>query len=425
MKYRGFKRNLIALFILQGSNYLLPLLTIPYLARTLGAENFGNILFVQAIIYYFVVLTDYGFNLSATHSASQLRDAKQLKKLHQLFSTVIIVKTGLMLSGLAFLTFYLYLINREHEDNILYLIAYIAVIGSVLHPVWFFQGIGLTDALALISIISRASMVALIFVLVKDSNDSVLALTLQSAGTLLAGIFSLIYLYQRNLIKPHLSSFSEMREEIHKGWHLFTSNIAVNLYTTTTTVILGIMTGPVSVAYFVSAEKIIKAFQGLFIPISQACYPHIARLTQKSEHQALRFIGNLALIQGSLTLCLGLLIFCTAEPLIMMVFGQGYAESADMLKWMAFLPFIVGLSNIFGIQTMLNFGMNALFSRILIISGIIHIIILFIFIQKYDEEGAAISILITESIITLTMALRLHRAGFITRMFQQNKVLYG
>jgi len=48
--------------------YLLPLLTLP------RPDEFGLIIFVQAFLQYFVVFTDYGFNLSVTRGISVHRD---------------------------------------------------------------------------------------------------------------------------------------------------------------------------------------------------------------------------------------------------------------------------------------------------------------------------------------------------------------
>ncbi|EJL6346896.1 oligosaccharide flippase family protein, partial [Vibrio cholerae] len=55
----SLKKNVISLFILQGSNYVIPLLTLPYLTRTLGVEGFGIFGLVIAVAQYFVLFTDF------------------------------------------------------------------------------------------------------------------------------------------------------------------------------------------------------------------------------------------------------------------------------------------------------------------------------------------------------------------------------
>ncbi|MFV9195592.1 polysaccharide biosynthesis C-terminal domain-containing protein [Citrobacter freundii] len=70
---------------------------------------------------------------------------------------------------------------------------------------------------------------------------------------------------------------------------------------------------------------------------------------------------------------------------------------------MAFIPFIVAISNVFGVQTMLTHGYKKEFGRILIYSGVMNITIIFPLIYFYQENGAAISLLLTESFVTIMM----------------------
>ena len=65
--------NFISLVLLQGVNYLLPLLSFPFLFRILGVERYGLVTFGYALMQYFVMFTDFGFNLSATKYISQHR----------------------------------------------------------------------------------------------------------------------------------------------------------------------------------------------------------------------------------------------------------------------------------------------------------------------------------------------------------------
>ena len=67
--------NAAALYGVQIGRKLIPLASIPYLARVLGPEGWGKVAFVTAMAELIAILIEFGFCLSATrlrHSALAL-----------------------------------------------------------------------------------------------------------------------------------------------------------------------------------------------------------------------------------------------------------------------------------------------------------------------------------------------------------------
>src|SRR5580698_8416359 len=69
--------NVISLSGLQVVTYLFPIIILPYLFRVIGPERFGLISFAQAFVQYFMIITDYGFSVSATKEISLCHDNKE------------------------------------------------------------------------------------------------------------------------------------------------------------------------------------------------------------------------------------------------------------------------------------------------------------------------------------------------------------
>ena len=59
----SLKKNIMYLGVVQLFNYVVPLLQLPYLSRTLGVELFGIVTFSISMIQLINIVTDYGFNL--------------------------------------------------------------------------------------------------------------------------------------------------------------------------------------------------------------------------------------------------------------------------------------------------------------------------------------------------------------------------
>jgi len=408
-KKTSLLENFFSLSSLQIINYILPLITLPYLVRILGPEKFGLIAFAQAFIGYFTVLTNYGFNLSATREISINREKKE--KIKEIFSSVIIIKFLLGILSFIILSLFLFFIPKFGNNWLIYIFAFGMVLGNILFPVWFFQGIEKMKYIAILNIITKIIFTICVFAFIKNTNDYLYVPLINSIGYLIVGLISLWIIFKKFRIRFMIPRINAIKYQIKEGWHIFISTAAISLYTSSNTFILGLFTNNTIVGYYSAAEKIIQAARRLLTPISQTVYPHISKLAVESKEKALSFIRKLVKIVGVGSFIISLLLFILATPIVNIVLGAQYQQSIIVLRILAFLPFIIGLNNIFGIQTMLTFNFKKAFSIILISAGFLNITLALILTPLYQHIGVSIAVLTTEVFVMFSMFFCLERKG--------------
>lgn len=390
--------NFSSLFSVQVFNYILPLITIPYLVRVLGPEKYGLIAFAQAFVQYFIIITDYGFNLTATRKISIAR--KNQKELSSIVSKVVTIKIIFITLSFICLTGVCLLFVKFKQDMLLYVIAFGFVLGNAFFPSWFFQGIERMKLIAGLNIISKSVFTVFIFILVKEKSDYLRVVGLHSLSHIIVTLIALYIVFKNFKVKFCLPSKSEIFNELKDGWHVFLAQIASSLYTTTNTFILGIFTNNTMVGYYSAGERIIKAAQWLLTPLWLTIYPHISLLSIESKEKALGFIRKITGLVIIFTLFISCLLLFFAPQISAIILGKQFEKSIIVIQILSFLPLITGLGNIFGTQTMLNFGLKETFTKIIIAGSVMSIFLSIILVISFQYIGISLSMLITETIIT-------------------------
>ncbi|HML06463.1 MAG TPA: flippase [Methanobacterium sp.] len=407
--YKRITTNIISLFSLQGFSYILPLITFPYLTRVLGPENYGLLAFALAFIGYFQILTDYGFNLSATREISINR--KNEENLSKIFNSVMACKLILLILSFTLMTLIVFSVDKFRDNWLLYFFTFGLVIGNLLMPTWFFQGI---EKMKYISILNTGTLTIYavsIFLFIRSPSDYIFVPLINSIGAITIGIIALIIIKRNFNVNFHLPTIRSIKYQLVEGWHVFISTVAISFYTISNVFILGFFASPIIVGYFAVANSIITMTSGLLTPISQSIYPHISSLAINSKESAIKFIKKMTLLIGIFSFVLSLLIFLFSGTILHILAGTQYNESILLLKIMAFLPFIIALSNIFGIQTMLTFNYKKAFSRIILIASAINIILALYLAPLYQDIGISFAVVISEIFVTVTMFSYLKRRG--------------
>jgi len=267
--------NFFSLSVLQGLNMILPLITLPYLVRVLGVENFGLVNFSLAIIMYFNILVSFGFELSATREVSMNRD--NIERLSEIFFSVMIIKSIMALISISILTILIFSIDMFLEHAMLYYVTFGIVIGNVVFPSWFFQGMERMKYITYINLVSKVAFTVLIFVLVKNTDDYIYVPLLNSLGVIFGGLYSLLLIFKLFNVKITIPSKQVIIAQLKDSYHFFLSRIANNGSRYFATTIIGLYFGNVVVGYYSIVEKLFYAFMSLGGIVSQTIYPYMSR----------------------------------------------------------------------------------------------------------------------------------------------------
>lgn len=392
-------KNMVSLFLVQGVGYILPLITLPYLVRVLGPGGFGALGFSLAFTQYFILLTQYGFDLSATNKIAIHKDDKE--KVSEIFWGVLICKTLLAILSAIIILISIFFVPVVSEYKYIIIASFSSVVGSVFLPTWLFQGKEKMGWMAMYNIVARALTIPLIFLCVNSSKDIWLAALISGCGIMLASVISLTMIYRIKWVKWSCPRVEQLKEIMYDGWHIFLSNIAGSLYINSIPVLLGFIVGPVLVGYYVAADRIRQAIQGLMGPVTQVFYPRVSALMIINKDKAFKMIRWLLSLQSLIALIVSLLVCFFAERIILLFYSSAYTESITILRLLAPLLFVISVSNVLGVQGMLTMGMRKSFSGIVWVGAILNTILIFPLIYSYGINGAAMSVLVTEVIIMI------------------------
>ncbi len=286
--------NFASLAVLQGINYLVPLIIFPYLVRVLGIDGFGLYSFIFYVVWIGVVISDYGFDLTATKAISL--NTKNSTKIDEIFSSVLIIKMFLSLLFLLFLTILILTFDKFSKDYELYYLAFAFVIGQALFPVWFYQGIEKMRYITILNAISKIIFTLLIFVFVKSIDDLYLVFIFNALGSIVAGSLALYIAITKFNVTFKLQKLSTLIYYLKDGWYVFTSRVAVELYTSANIIILGFFVSNTVLGYFSIVEKIIRALGSILEPLTRATYPYLNKLFIESKESFYKRNQQLSII---------------------------------------------------------------------------------------------------------------------------------
>ena len=403
---RRLFKNVLNLFFFQGTNYILPLITIPYIVRVIGPEKFGILSFAQVLNQYFVIITDYGFNITGTQRISQVQD--DIQKRTDVFTGILAVKILLLFLSLFLLLLIILLFTSLQQDFRIYLAYFLMVPGSIFLSNWFFLGMEKMHFLNYPNVISRIGYTIFIFLFLKQEQQYYLVAVFYGVFFIVGGAVSFYLAISHFNLKWSVPSIKEIIFYFKDGWHIFISNLSISLYRQSNIFFLGLVAPKEIVGYYSAGEKIVKVLQSIFTPVTQAFYPYVSRKIKSSPLSGFRSIKFLLKWMGGATALIALVLILFAKPLTLLFLGNNFIPSIAVLRISSFVICLGLLNYILGIIFMTNFGLKKEFSKGVIITGLMNTIVCLSLSYFFQGIGTALAFLFSEFFLMGLLIFYIH-----------------
>jgi O-antigen/teichoic acid export membrane protein len=394
-------RNFFNLMIWQGSNYLVPLVVTPYLARVLGLHAFGVFGFTVAVAAYGILLSDWGFNLSATQKISRaVNDPAQLR---QLFWATFLAKVTLSLIALVVLGIVTVSVPFLRAIWPEMMACSLSIIATAISVYWFLLGTQSMGGFAASALIGRLVTIPLMLLFVHRPGDVWIAVAIQGGTQFISAAVSIVISSRVARLTPFEFRPRLAWRQVYDGWHQFLSNFSVSLYTQLNGIFVGIFAGPAQLGLLTGSQRISSAFQGLVMPINMAVYPQVNYLVEHNPPAALRLMTRVFFGQAAYAACLSAAMYVAAPFIVPRFLGAAFEPATAVLQVLAIMPCLAGLTNVLGQNILLPLGLKSAYTGALVAAGLVNIVLLVLLVRPFGAIGGAMAGVITEIGLVLMM----------------------
>nr|WP_153879943.1 oligosaccharide flippase family protein [Citrobacter freundii] len=404
--FKKIKANIIALGFLQLFNYAYPFLFYPFITKALGPEKFGLISFFTAYVAYFIIVIDYGFNLTATQNIALNRDDKSA--IQEIYNNVISTKIVLFLCCFIVFTISLFVIPEFKGEKILCFIIFSGIVSNVMVPFWFFQGIEKMKLITILNIIPKILVIPIVIFFIKTPDDYLLFAIISSSAMIISGFISTLILKLRYSIDFCFSSFYNINRELRVGFDIFLAGALTSFYTVTAIFALGLFSDKGDVGFYSLAEKIVKVLGTIFVPVVNAIYPFLVRFS--SNNKRTRSLNNKILFVSTFIMSLvSLALYFYSGPIVHFFAGDGFSTSSQLLKILSPFPLIITIARHLSINYLMVNGCKRDLLNIYAATAFFSIVLFSIMIPDYGSIGTAYAIIIIETLATTLMAVKCYK----------------
>ncbi len=388
------KKNFIYNMLYQILILIIPLITMPYVSRTLGAEGIGIYSYTYSIAYYFMIIAMLGLNNYGNRTIAKVRGNRE--ELSKQFCSIYAFQ---LISSLIMIIIYLvYVLIFDNQYKTIALIQTIYVISSMFDINWFFFGMEKFKLTIIRNTLIKILSLILIFIFVKTPCDVWKYAMILSASTLLSNV--VLFPFLKKYVKVRKITKKDILKHLKPNLILFLPVIAVSIYKIMDKIMLGILANVTEVGYYENAEKLIQVPTAIITALGTVMLPRVANMLSNNQEERVKetiektmpFIMFLTfpMVFGSILI---------SKNFALVFFGNEFAKSGYLTLLLSITILFFAWGNVIRTQYLIPKEMDRHYVISAFIGAIVNFILNSIFIPKYASIGACIGTIVAEFVV--------------------------
>ncbi len=396
MGKKSIKKNYIYNLMYQMLIIFVPLITTPYVSKTLGSEMIGIYSYTLSIATYFILFGTLGIAMYAQREIAYVQDDK--KKISVIFWEVIILRIITM--AISATIYYFTMINGT-QYQIYYKVLLLEILANCIDISWLFQGLEEFKKTVIRNSVIKIISVISIFVFVKTRDDLIKYFFIYMLSNLIGNLSLWLYL-PKYLVKINLKQLN-LKRHIKPTIQLFIPQIAIQIYTVLDKTMIGKMISDKSeVGYYEQSQKIIKTALTVITSLGTVMSPRIAYVSSNNRKDEVeKYLANSFKFVWLLGIPIMLGLMAISSSLVPWFLGEEFIKAKWIIIFGAPLTISIGLNNVSGIQYLIQTKKQKIFTKSVVIGALCNFTLNLILIHFIKSYGAIIASVIAETLILM------------------------
>ena len=394
---------------------ILPLITVPYITRVLGAEKLGIYDYTYSVTIYFQMFALLGFENYGSRLIAE--NSKDEDKRNKAFSAAYYFQV--ISSGLAIAVYIIYLILFCRDNVEIAWIQMLYIIAELFNISWLYFGLEKFKITSAVNIISRLVSFLGIIVFVRTKDDLMLY-SVFCAGTLLLSSL-ILWIGACKYIKFVPVTVKEIWVYGKGALVLFFPVLVINIYRTMDKIMLGNMVGMAEVAIYSNADKIVEVPYMILTSLGVVTLPKMTNFAADGEIGKTKYYIEKSMRITMFMACgMAFGMMAVGKVFAPVFFGEEFLASGILIMVIAPRVIFRGSANVVRNQYLLPQKRDKDYIVSILIGVVINLVFNTIFIPLWGAIGAACATLLAESFVALYQILACRREIPVVRYTLSN-----